>query len=90
LGCLHLGVLRGELDWRLSARPAAAGGEVSRDRSLTPPVGFNVYVIKSVIGDAIALETIFRGVLWCLACEVVAVALLIAFPEIALFLPGPM
>ncbi|MDP6173653.1 MAG: TRAP transporter large permease subunit [Rhodospirillales bacterium] len=57
---------------------------------LTPPVGFNVYVIKSVVGDSIPLETIFRGVAWFLACEVVIVALLIAFPEISLYLPSTM
>ena len=57
---------------------------------LTPPVGFNVYVIKSVVGDTIPLETIFRGVAWFLACEVVIVALLVAFPQISLYLPGTM
>ena len=57
---------------------------------LTPPVGFNVYVIKSVVGDKIPLETIFRGVGWFLACEVVVVILLVAFPEISLYLPSTM
>jgi C4-dicarboxylate transporter DctM subunit len=57
---------------------------------LTPPVGFNVYVIKSVVGDEISLETIFRGVMWFLLCEVVIVALLIAFPQISLYLPNTM
>ena len=57
---------------------------------LTPPVGFNVYVIKSVVGDQIPLETIFRGVGWFLACEVVVVILLVAFPEISLYLPRTM
>ena len=57
---------------------------------LTPPVGFNVYVIKSVVGDEISLKTIFRGVTWFLACEVVVVALLIGFPEISLYLPNSM
>jgi tripartite ATP-independent transporter DctM subunit len=57
---------------------------------LTPPVGFNVYVIKTVVGDAIPLETIFRGVTWFLACEVVVVALLVGHPEISLWLPGTM
>ena len=57
---------------------------------LTPPVGFNVYVIKSVVGDQVDLETIFKGVLWFLACEVVVVILLVAFPEISLFLPNSM
>ena len=57
---------------------------------LTPPVGFNVYVIKSVVGDSIPLETIFRGVGWFLACEVVIMTLLIAFPQISLLLPDLM
>ncbi len=57
---------------------------------LTPPVGFNVYVIKSVVGDTVALETIFRGVGWFLLCEAVVVVLLVAFPEISLYLPSTM
>jgi len=55
---------------------------------LTPPVGFNVYVIKTVVGDEIALETIFKGVGWFLGCEVVIMTLIIAFPQISLFLPS--
>jgi len=57
---------------------------------LTPPVGLNVYVVKSVVGDEVPLTTIFQGVLWFLACEVLIVALLIAFPEISLVLPNLM
>ncbi|MGD9715189.1 MAG: TRAP transporter large permease subunit, partial [Thermomicrobiales bacterium] len=57
---------------------------------LTPPVGMNVYVIKSVVGDLVKLETIFWGVGWFLACEVVVVTLLIAFPQISLYLPSLM
>ncbi len=57
---------------------------------LTPPVGLNIYVVKSVVGDAVPLTTIFRGAVWFLACEVVIVALLIAFPEISLLLPNLM
>lgn len=57
---------------------------------LTPPVGFNVYVIKSVVGDQIPLETIFRGVAWFLAAEVVIMTLIIAFPQISLWLPSQM
>lgn len=54
---------------------------------LTPPVGFNVYVVKSVVGDAVRLEEIFKGVLWFLGCEVIVMTLLISYPEISLFLP---
>jgi len=57
---------------------------------LTPPVGFNVYVVKNAVGDTIPLETIFKGCFWFLACEVVIMTLLIAFPEISLWLPNSM
>ena len=57
---------------------------------LTPPVGFNAYVVKNVVGDAIPLETIFRGIGWFLACEVVIMVLLLSFPELSLWLPNSM
>jgi TRAP-type C4-dicarboxylate transport system permease large subunit len=57
---------------------------------LTPPVGFNVYVVKNAIGDAIPLDQIFRGCMWFLLCEVFIMGLLIAFPQISLFLPNSM
>lgn len=54
---------------------------------ITPPVGLNVYVVKGVVGETIPLPTIFRGVMWFLAAEVVIMGILIAFPEISTFLP---
>jgi C4-dicarboxylate transporter DctM subunit len=57
---------------------------------LTPPVGFNVFVVKNAVGDTIPLETIFRGCFWFLGCEVVIMTLLIAFPAISLWLPNTM
>ena len=57
---------------------------------LTPPVGFNVYVVKNVVGDSIALHDIFRGCFWFLGCEAIIMTLLIAFPEISLWLPQTM
>ncbi|WP_372921415.1 TRAP transporter large permease [Roseovarius sp.] len=57
---------------------------------VTPPVGLNVYVIKSALGDKIGLTTIFRGVTWFIAMDFVALALIGTFPMIALYLPGLM
>ncbi len=54
---------------------------------ITPPVGMNVFVIKNVVGNLISTTAIFRGILWFLAADLVGVALLIAFPDIILFLP---
>ncbi|WP_421996374.1 TRAP transporter large permease [Reyranella sp.] len=55
---------------------------------LTPPVGLNAFVIKSVVGDAVPLSTIFRGLLWFIAVDIVVVILLVAFPQISLYLPS--
>ena len=57
---------------------------------ITPPVGMNVYVIKSVVGDQIELETIFKGVAWFIVCDVVVIGMIVAFPSIALYLPSLM
>ncbi|MWB78081.1 TRAP transporter large permease subunit [Pseudooceanicola sp. 216_PA32_1] len=57
---------------------------------LTPPVGLNVYVVKSVVDPNIPVETIFKGVMWFLAAEIVITALLIFFPVISLWLPSQM
>jgi tripartite ATP-independent transporter DctM subunit len=54
---------------------------------ITPPVGINVYVIKGVAGD-VPLETIFRGIFPFLVALLVCTVILIAFPQIALFLPS--
>lgn len=56
----------------------------------TPPVGMNVYVIKSSLGDQISLTDIFRGVAAFLAIDLVTLALLIAFPQITMWLPNLM
>ena len=54
---------------------------------ITPPVGVNVYVVSGVARD-VPLEVIFRGVLPLLVALLVCNILLIAFPQIALFLPS--
>jgi C4-dicarboxylate transporter DctM subunit len=56
---------------------------------LTPPVGLNVFVIKGVAPD-VPIGTIFRGVFPFLFADLCHVAVLIAFPQIALFLPNMM
>ncbi len=54
---------------------------------ITPPVGMNVYIVKGVARD-VPLEVIFRGVWPFLFAIVVCLALLIAFPALATFLPS--
>jgi len=57
---------------------------------ITPPVGLNVFVIKSTLGELVPLSTIFRGTIWFIAMELITLAILIAFPAISLFLPSLM
>jgi C4-dicarboxylate transporter DctM subunit len=54
---------------------------------ITPPVGVNVYVIKGVAPE-VPLHTIFKGIMPFLLMLFVAIALIMIFPQIALFLPG--
>ncbi|MCB1475586.1 MAG: TRAP transporter large permease [Rhodobiaceae bacterium] len=55
---------------------------------LTPPVGLNVFVMKSVVGDEVPLLTIFKGVSWFLLAEIVVMLILIFVPQVILYLPS--
>ena len=54
-----------------------------------PPVGMNVFVIKSVVQD-VTFTTIFKGVIPFVLTDILRLVILIAFPIIALWLPGQM
>jgi tripartite ATP-independent transporter DctM subunit len=54
-----------------------------------PPVGMNVFVIKSVVRD-VKLSTIFYGVMPFVITDILRLILLIAFPILALWLPSRM
>jgi tripartite ATP-independent transporter DctM subunit len=54
-----------------------------------PPVGMNIFVIKSVIDDA-KISTIFYGVIPFIITDLLRLVILIAFPIIALWLPSHM
>ncbi|GAB5469065.1 MAG: TRAP transporter large permease [Rhodospirillales bacterium] len=55
---------------------------------VTPPIGLNVFVIKSIVGDRIRLETIFVGIAWFLLAEIVVLAMILGLPDLSLWLPG--
>src|ERR1700736_783517 len=54
-----------------------------------PPVGMNVFVIKSVVQD-VKFSTIFYGVLPFIATDLIRLVILIAFPILATYLPSRM
>ncbi|MEQ9572085.1 MAG: TRAP transporter large permease subunit, partial [Nitratireductor sp.] len=53
---------------------------------ITPPVGINVFVIKGLRQD-IPLGTIFRGITPFLIANVIALLLVVLFPQLATWLP---
>jgi tripartite ATP-independent transporter DctM subunit len=54
-----------------------------------PPVGMNVFVIKSVVKD-VSFATIFKGVIPFVVTDLVRLVILISFPILALWLPTRM
>jgi TRAP-type C4-dicarboxylate transport system permease large subunit len=54
---------------------------------ITPPVGMNVYVIWGISQD-VPMSDIFRGIFPFLGALIALIVLIIAFPQIVLFLPG--
>jgi tripartite ATP-independent transporter DctM subunit len=56
---------------------------------ITPPVGMNVYIIGGIAKD-VPLSVIFRGIVPFFIALLVCVGLVVAFPQIALFLPSVM
>jgi C4-dicarboxylate transporter, DctM subunit len=56
---------------------------------VTPPIGMNVFVISGMVKD-VPMYTIFRGIFPFIAAMLVCLIIVIAFPQIALFLPESM
>jgi tripartite ATP-independent transporter DctM subunit len=57
---------------------------------ITPPFGMVVFVMKSTIGEGVAVEDIFKGTLPFLLMMVMALAIVIAFPALSTWLPAHM
>ena len=55
---------------------------------VTPPVGMDVFVLSGV--SKIPVGTIFKGVMPFVLVEILAIIIIIIFPQIALFLPSTM
>ena len=52
---------------------------------ITPPVGLNVFVLRSVLPD-VPTQTVFRGVMPFIVADIVRLGILVAFPAISLYL----
>jgi tripartite ATP-independent transporter DctM subunit len=57
--------------------------------NISPPMGMNLYIVRGVARD-VPLETIILGIVPFAIMMMVCLAILIAFPQISLFLPSLM
>ncbi len=57
---------------------------------VTPPIGLNVFVIKSIVEKSVSLEAIFKGVALFLVADLILLLALLYFPSLSLFLPSLM
>jgi TRAP-type mannitol/chloroaromatic compound transport system permease large subunit len=57
---------------------------------LTPPFGFNLFYLKSIVPKDVKLTEIYRGVVPFRGLQVVALIVVMVFPQVATFLPGQM
>lgn len=56
---------------------------------ITPPVGMNVFVVKAALPD-IPISTVFHGAAYFILADLIVLALIVAVPQISLFLPNKM
>ena len=56
---------------------------------ISPPVGVNVFIVKSVVPD-VKLETIFAGIMPFWLAMIATLILIVIFPDIALMIPNAM
>jgi tripartite ATP-independent transporter DctM subunit len=57
---------------------------------ISPPVGINVFVVKSIAPPEVSLNTIFRGIWPFWFAMLALIVLLLLFPQLALFMPQSM
>ena len=56
--------------------------------AITPPVGIHVFVIKGIAPPGTQVVEIFKGVGIFVILDIITIALLVAFPQIVLWLPN--
>ncbi len=54
---------------------------------LTPPFGFALFYLKGVAPKSVRIQDIYRGIIPFVLIQLIGLLLIIAFPEIALWLP---
>jgi TRAP-type C4-dicarboxylate transport system permease large subunit len=55
---------------------------------ITPPIGLNVHVLKTLVKDQVRLKTIFKGVIPFVTMDIIRLLVLILIPGITLLIPN--
>jgi TRAP-type mannitol/chloroaromatic compound transport system permease large subunit len=55
---------------------------------LTPPFGYALFYLKGIAPRSVALVSIYRGIIPFVILQLIALALVIWLPAVALWLPG--
>ncbi|OHD71873.1 MAG: TRAP dicarboxylate transporter subunit DctM [Spirochaetes bacterium RBG_16_49_21] len=55
---------------------------------LTPPFGFNLFYMKAIAPEGVTMTDIYRSIVPFVALQGLALAIVIIFPQIALYLPN--
>ena len=58
--------------------------------NITPPIGLHAFVIKGIAPPGVQIESIFKGCSMFVVLDALTIALLVAYPEIVLWLPSTM
>jgi TRAP-type C4-dicarboxylate transport system permease large subunit len=56
--------------------------------AISPPFGLVLFVMKGVAPKDVAMGDIYRAALPYIVCNIIVLAIMIAFPALALWLPG--
>ena len=54
---------------------------------MTPPFGFSLFYLRGVAPGSVSTGTIYRGIVPFVALQIIALAILLTFPELATWLP---
>jgi len=57
---------------------------------LTPPFGYNLFYLKSVVSEDITMGDIYRSVWPFVVLQMIGLTVCMIFPQIILWLPGLM
>ena len=83
--------------WSASVSRGANWGADARLRlkmcelaNITPPIGLHAFVIKGIAPPGVQIESKFKGGSMFVVLDALTIALLVAYPEIVMWLPSTM